>query len=89
MGYGYYVQVCMNLKSKCVNVEVFGVGGEKIDQKEYCGIEVVELRGIARITVGEHMVNNLMCLNLEIENIGIRQSNSILKIGNRVEDVKH
>lgn len=75
-----YVEVCINFKHRQVRVNTFSSGGKKIYEKLFNNIEFVELSGVSRILVSEHMVNDIICLNLESDSIQIIQQGLVLKI---------
>lgn len=75
-----HAQVCINFGYKQVSVSTFSSDGKKVYEKTFNGIELVELSGISRILVGEHVTSNVMCISLESNSIEITQQGSILKI---------
>lgn len=76
-----YAQVCINFKHRQVRVNTFNSGGRKVYEKLFNDIEFVELSGVSRILVSEHIINDVVCLNLESDNVKIMQQGSVLKIG--------
>lgn len=77
----YVMQVCIDFTSRCVDINIFDFDGKKIDNRRYCEIGIVELTGLARLTVSEHIVKDILCLSIETKNNNTGQAGAVLKIG--------
>lgn len=77
----FYIQICIDFNSKCIDTNIFDNNGRNISQKLYCATEIVELTGMVRIAIGEYITNKNLCIVSETNNIKIEQKNKVLKIG--------
>lgn len=75
-----HAQVCIDFNNKCVLITTFGEEGRGVESKIYCGIEALEIKGITRISIGDHIIKNRSCLFVELNNIRIRHIGNMLKV---------
>lgn len=73
-------RVCIDYETKCVNVAMYSFEGKCVYSKQYCGIELIDIKGIAKILIADKIFKDTICITVETSNIKIMQTNSVLEI---------
>lgn len=79
MSSGFSNQVCVDYKSRCVNIRMYNHEGRIVYSERYCGIELVDIEGVTRMLIGD-TITHMLCVNVESSGVEITQTGSTLKI---------
>jgi len=76
----YLARVCIDSRNFKAKVSIYDASGKALDEVEYKDVELIEIEGVARISLNS-IHSNRLCIQVEILNRIINQKGKILRLG--------